>query len=84
MSAETQDFEEVQLFVINPVMAPKNIFGIKGCYGHVVVKNRAVGLEITQTDDNNKTQTLHLHISQLEKLKEAIEMKLEIGVGNGD
>lgn len=82
MSAEKQDFEEVQVFLINPVHAP-NILGISACYGHVVIKNRAVGLEITQTDTNNKTQTLVLHTSQLEKLKEAIEMKLEIGVGNG-
>lgn len=82
MSAEKQDFEEVQVFLINPVKAP-NILGVPRRYGHVVIKNRADGLEITQTDNSNKTQTLILHTSQLEKLKEAIEMKLEIGVGNG-
>lgn len=82
MSAEKQDFEEVQVFLINPVKAP-NILGVPRRYSHVVIKNRADGLEITQTDTNNKTQTLVLHTSQLEKLKEAIEMKLEIGVGNG-
>ena len=83
--AKEKDFEEVQLLLINPVVANvPNYPGLTQGFSHAIVKNKALGLEITQIDRDNQPQTLFLHTSQLEKLKEAIEMKLEIGVGNGD
>lgn len=83
MSAEKHDFEEVPLLFINPVLAPGSM-GLMNRYGHVVIKNRTDGMEIAQTDSNNKTQNLILHVSQLEKLKAAIEQKLKFGEDHGN
>lgn len=81
---EQNNVTEKHVFLINAVSAPHPVHsGLKVGYGLAIVRDNENSLEIVQMDSSNNTQTLRLHVSQLEKLKEAIEMKLEMGVGDG-
>ena len=79
MSALEDSVREQHVHMINGVVATNTtLFGVPDEFGLVIVRNLEHALEFVQMGVSNKTQTIRLHTSQLESLKEVIEMKLEM------